>query len=68
MSDFIRSTIGVKQGCPSSPTLFGIYIDELEAFLHEHIQNSDGCLLHQVLVSIMLFANDVFLLASSLEG
>lgn len=37
MYDFIRSTIGVKQGCPLSPTLFGIYIDELEAFLHEHI-------------------------------
>jgi hypothetical protein len=37
LSDFIRSTIGVKQGCPLSPTLFGIYIDELEAFLHEHI-------------------------------
>jgi hypothetical protein len=37
ISDFIRSTIGVKQGCPLSPTLFGIYIDELESFLHEHI-------------------------------
>jgi hypothetical protein len=45
--------------------LFGIYIDELEAFLHEHIQESDGCLLHQVLISIFLFANDVVLLASS---
>jgi hypothetical protein len=65
MSDFIKSTIGVKQGCPLSPTLFGIYIDELEAFLHEHIQDSDGCLLHQVLISILLFADDVVLLASS---
>ena len=67
MSEFIRSTIGVKQGCPLSPTLFGIYIDELEAFLHEHIQDIDGCLLHQVLISILLFADDVVLLSSSPE-
>ena len=46
MSDFIRSTIGVKWGCPLSPTLFRIYIDELQAFLHEHIQDTDGYLLH----------------------
>jgi len=65
MSDFIRSTIGVKQGCPLSPTLFGIYIDELEAFLQEHIQDTDGCLLHQVLISILLSADNVVLLSSS---
>jgi hypothetical protein len=46
ISDFVRSTIGVKQGCPLSPTLFWICIYELEAFLHEHIQDSDRCLLH----------------------
>lgn len=51
-----------------SPTLFGIYIDELEAFIHEHIQDTDGCLLHQVLIYILLFADDVVLLSSSLEG
>jgi hypothetical protein len=68
MSDFIRSTIGVKQGCPLSPTLFGIYIDELESFLHDHIQDDDGCHLHQVLISILLFIDDVVLLASSLRG
>ena len=66
--EFNRNTIGVKQGCPLSPTLFGIYIDELEAFLHEHIQEVDGCLLHHVLISILLFADDVVLLSSSPEG
>jgi len=66
--EFIRSTIGVKQGCPLSPTLFGIYIDELKAFLREHIQDSDGCYLHQVLIYILLFADDIVLLSSSPEG
>ena len=68
LSEFIRSTIGVKQGCPLSPTLFGIYIDELESFLQEHTQAMDGCLLHQVLISILLFADDIVLLSSSPEG
>lgn len=61
-------SIGVKQSCPLSPTLFGIYIYELEDFLRDCIQDGDGCLLHQVLISILLFADDVALLASSLEG
>jgi hypothetical protein len=39
------STIEVKLGCPLSLTLLGIYTDELESFLHEHIQEGDGCLL-----------------------
>ena len=67
ISYFIRSTIGVKQGCPLSPTLFGIYINELESFLQEHMQHGDGCLLHQVLISILLFVDDAVLLASSIE-
>ena len=29
VSEIIQSTIGVKQGCPLSPTLFGLYIDEI---------------------------------------
>ena len=68
LSEFNCSTIGVKQGCPLSPTLFGIYIDELETFLHEHTQETDGCLLHHVLISILLFADDVVLLSSSPKG
>jgi hypothetical protein len=35
VSYFIKSTIGVKQGCPLFPKLFGIYMDELESFLHD---------------------------------
>lgn len=66
--DFIKSAIRVKQGCPLSPLLFEIYIDELESFVHEHIQPKDGCPLHHVLISILLFAKDVVLLASTAKG
>jgi hypothetical protein len=68
LSDFIQSTIGVKRGCPLWPTLFGIYIDELESFLHDHIQDGNGCLLHQVLISLLLFIDDPILLASPLRA
>jgi hypothetical protein len=68
LSDFIQSTIRVKQGCPLSPTLFGIYIDEMKSYLHEHIQEGDGCLLHQVLISLLLFVDDLVLMESTPEG
>ena len=64
----IHSTIRVKQGCPLSPTLFGLYIDELEDFLLKSSLPGDGCYLYQVLISILLFADDIVLLASSPDG
>ena len=44
-----------------------ISIDELEDFIRDSSLPSDGCYLHQVLVSILLFVDDVILLASSPE-
>lgn len=64
----IVSIIGVKQGFPLSPTLFGIYIDELETFLRDSSLPAGSCYLHQDLISILLLKNDVILLASSSES
>ncbi|MCO5565063.1 hypothetical protein L7F22_018734 [Adiantum nelumboides] len=38
ISDFFTSTIGVKERCPLSPTLFGLLIDELEHMILEFMQ------------------------------
>ena len=58
----------MKHGCPLSPTLFGIYINELETFLRDSSLSMDDYYLHQVLISILLFIDDVILLAFSPES
>jgi len=62
----VMSDIGVKQGCPLSSTLFGLYVDELETYLDE-IDMDSPCLFDTV-VDILLYADDVVLLSKSGAG
>ena len=55
----VMSDSGLKQGCPLSPTLFGLNIDELETYLDEI--NGDSPCLYNTMVAILLYANDVVL-------
>ncbi len=57
------TTMGVKQGCSMSPTLFGLYIDQLEVHLQDHAQ--DDFELQGQKVSILLYADDIVLLSKS---
>jgi hypothetical protein len=59
----INCNIGVKQGCPLSPNLFGIYIDKLEDCLEKA-----GCVgptLTDIVINILLYADDIALMAMS---
>jgi hypothetical protein len=60
-SEEIDCNIGVKQGCPLSPTLFSIYIDKLEYCLE--VASCVGPTLTSIVIILLLYANDIVLMA-----
>jgi hypothetical protein len=66
ISKSFRSNIGVKQGCPLSPTLFGLYIDKLEEWLNS--QGGDGIHLGKFVIRLLLYTDDLILIAKSAHG
>ena len=69
-SKSFTSNMGVKQGCPLCPTLFGIYIDELEELIQEYITYGgiDGPSFGLYTVLILLYADNVILMVHTYEG
>ena len=65
-SDIIQSTIGVKQGCPLSPTLFGMYIDEVSDYIDR--EGDRGAQLARTWIPLLLYADDIVLIAESPNG
>ena len=64
----IKINIGVRQGCPLSPILFAIYINELAWTVKELEAGVQvKCREYRVVVKLLLYADDVVLLAKSRE-
>jgi len=59
--------MGVKQGCPLSPTLFGLYVDGLEKHLLD-TADIDAPTLMGVMVPLLLYADDLILMSESAAG
>ncbi|KAH9307116.1 hypothetical protein KI387_043788 [Taxus chinensis] len=66
MSECFGSNIGVKQGCPLSPTLFGLYIDKLEDWLNK--TEGGGIQLASYVVKLLLYADDLILISKTAQG
>ena len=66
LTDSFGCDMGVKQGCPLSPLLFGLYIDRLEPLIHA----CQGCppALHGLPVPMLLYADDLVLISTSPQG
>ena len=59
-----NSSVGVKQGDPLSPLLFGLFIDELEAFMADKAPGV-GVSVAERLCQMLLYADDVVLFSES---
>lgn len=68
LSEVFQATIGVKQGCPLSPLLFGLYLDDLEKELRAAGVSAGLSVLNGITVCCLLYADDLALVATSEEG
>jgi hypothetical protein len=67
--DPVRTSVGVKQGCPLSPTLFGMYIDGLQHHVASTCPNAGPALYSapDARLSLLIYADDTAVLANSAE-
>ena len=65
VSDWFAITVGVRQGGVLSPDFYCIYVDEIAEIL---TNMGIGCYLKNAFLSILLYADDMALIAPSLKG
>ena len=61
-------TEGLKQGAIESPSLFNLYINSVAKYIREHGKHGLQILLGMIEVFLLLFADDVVLLSTTITG
>lgn len=64
----LPSRVGVKQGCPLSPTLFGLFMDGLHRHLHSVCPDGGHVMRNGERVIDLEYADDVLLVSDSPQG
>ena len=67
ISEIFDCLMGVKQGCPLSATLFGLFVDGLEQHLMDTIGH-DAPALSGILIPLLLYANDLSIMSTTAAG
>ena len=67
ISDIFDCLMGVKQGCPLSATLFGLFVDGLEQHLMDTLGHDAPCLTG-ALIPLILYADDLTIMSTTPEG
>ncbi len=63
-----KPCLGVKQGCPLSPTFFGLYMDGLFEYVQSVEGGSGPRLSSGQRVSALMYADDIVLMSTTVEG
>ena len=66
ISNTFESTVGLKQGCNLSPTLFNIFVNDLISYINS--AKVEAPHLGDLQVSCLLYADDLVLLSETKEG
>ena len=67
ISDIFHCLMGVKQGCPLSATLFGLFVDGLEQHLMDTLGH-DAPSLSGVVIPLLLYADDFTIMSTTPAG
>ncbi|CAN0013229.1 unnamed protein product, partial [Heterosigma akashiwo] len=64
-SEFYEYLVGVRQGCVLSPAIFNLFINSLANLIKEHEELLSGINIGDLVIFVLLYADDVVLLAPS---